>query len=326
MYHHLNAWLTELRLKNREALDFQLQQLQQLEIESSEAEAVFQRLTRKLASLQENAPGIFNKDCKDAEHLDEIDDLLTQLSSYNDEVEQYSQKIIDLGQEAIKLYYRGAEEIEKDDICSQVIRIASAFREVYSPVLYTCSDKVEELLADLDGYKERVSSFLNEMKNSTLNINFKEHSYYMHYFLAPGPGHAEEECRFVIKNTGQQISKLNEQTSEHFNKVAKSKLVCLQGFTNRALGTQSNGDPLNNKMGFLMDENFIQNFYFFNTLTPKRSPPTCGICDQKGHFQTWCKLPCTKCGKYFYKGHNKSTCGLQVLPTSPMHFLEPLQR
>ena len=181
------------------------------------------------------------------------------------------------------------------------------------------SDKKEELLADLVGFGDRAKKFLKEIEDSDLNIDFKDHSYYLHWLVSEE--HAERECRFALERVGVHISKLNEQTSEHFNKVVKAKLIRLQGFTNRAVGNNKEADVLNNKMGFVMDENFIQNFYFAHTILPKQKAPTCGMCDEKGHYQRSCKLSCTKCGSLYFKGHHKSTCALQQLSHSPMKTL-----
>ena len=315
MYHHLDVILTEQRLKNREALNFHFDQLHELELKSSEAEALVRRLSRKISALQDMSPDAFKQEDGGLSEIEEMDAILEELSTYDKEVDKYRKQIIDLGQDAYKLYLP-TQVIEQDDTCKKVMKIATAFRDLYWPVLYPSSEKKEELLADLVGFRDRAKKFLKEIEESDLNIDFKDHSYYLHWLVSEE--HAERECRFTLERIGVHISKLNEQTSEHFNKVVKAKLIRLQGFTNRAVGNNREADILNNKMGFVMDENFIQNFYFPHTLLPKRKAPKCGMCDEKGHYQRSCKLPCTKCGSLYFKGHHKSTCALQKLSHSPM--------
>ena len=176
MYHHLDAILTEQRLKNREALNFHFDQLHDLELKTSEAEALLRRLSRKISALQDMhmSPDAFKQEDSSSNDIEEMDAILTELSTYDKEVEKYRKQIIDLGQDAYKLY-SATQELEQDDTCIKVMKIATAFRDLYWPVLYTSSNKKEELLADLVGFGDRVKKILKEIEDSDLNIDFKDH-------------------------------------------------------------------------------------------------------------------------------------------------------
>ena len=134
-----------------------------------------------------------------------MDAILTELSTYDKEVEKYRKQIIDLGQDAYKLY-SPTQVLEQDDTCIKVMKIATAFRDLYWPVLYPSSDKKEELLADLVGFGDRAKKFLKEIEDSDLNIDFKDHSYYLHWLVSEE--HAERECGFALEWVGVHISKL----------------------------------------------------------------------------------------------------------------------
>ena len=314
MYHQMDAFLIELRIKNREALDFNAEQILALEMRCSESEALVSGLCKKLSSLSDLSPEY----CPASDDLtSELGSMFDQLEEYDSEISAFREEIIGLGQEALKLY-SCEPGFQMNDISQKVIRIAACFIDLISPILYPVSDNVDTLLEDLVDYEERASKFLGEIKSSNLNIDFKEHSYYMHSLIL----HAVKECRFVLEVCKCHISNLNEQTSEHLNKILKALLVKLQGFTNRAVGGgEDAADDTLNKMGYVMRENFLQNFHFFDSLVRKRRPPKCGLCDEVGHYQRSCKKPCTKCKCFYFKGHNKGSCGLSLLPTSPLKTL-----
>ena len=317
MFHHMDAILTELRLKNREALDFHVDRVssRDLQLQSSEAEILLNSLSRKVAKLCDMEPQQLKHDeSKVSDKINELNEILEELAEYDNEVHTHQKNIIALGQEAYKLYSTDTV-LERDDTCAKIMNIYILFQNLYRPVLYPCSDKKEELLADLDGMETNGKLFLEALNKSNLNLDFKAHSYYMHWLLYE----AERDCRFVINTLGVHISKLNEQTSEHMNKVLKAILVRLQGFTNRAVGNSASGDNLFNKMGFVINENHIHNFYHFLTICPKKKGPTCGICGQTGHYQRSCNLPCTVCGAFYYKGHHKSICVFSCVRGSPLY-------
>ena len=81
MYHHLDAINSELCLKNREALNFQYDQLQDLELKSAEAQALMNRLSRKVMSLQDILPGAVKDESQISEDMEELEDLRVELSS-----------------------------------------------------------------------------------------------------------------------------------------------------------------------------------------------------------------------------------------------------
>ena len=135
MFHHLDAILTELRIKNREALNFHFESLLTLELKSSEAEALMQRLYRKMSSLQDICPDTFKHEDTVGSEIDELQEILVQLSVHDKEVDKYRKQIIELGQEAYKLYSSDTV-LERDETCQKVLKIAMAFENLYSPVLY----------------------------------------------------------------------------------------------------------------------------------------------------------------------------------------------
>ena len=122
---------------------------------------------------------------------------------HDKEVDKYRKQIIDLGQEAYKLFSCDTV-LERDETCQKVLKIAMAFENLYSPVLYPCSENVSDLLAELNDFEARGNAFLDALDESNLNIDFKAHSYYMHYFLL----HAEDECWFVLNEIGKHLSEL----------------------------------------------------------------------------------------------------------------------
>ena len=139
MYHHLDAILTEQRLKNREALNFHFDQLHDLELKTSEAEALLRRLSRKISALQD--PDAFKQEDSSSNDIEEMDAILTELSTYDKEVEKYRKEIIDLGQDAYKLYSPTCTQVlEQDGTCIKVMKIATAFCDLYWPVLYPSRD------------------------------------------------------------------------------------------------------------------------------------------------------------------------------------------
>ena len=60
MFHHLDAILAQLRIKNLEALNFHFDALFTRELTTSEAEALLQRLYQEMSSLQDICPDTFN--------------------------------------------------------------------------------------------------------------------------------------------------------------------------------------------------------------------------------------------------------------------------
>jgi hypothetical protein len=78
MFHHLDAILTELRIKNCEALNFHFESLLTLELKSSEAEALMQRLYRKMSSLQDICPDTFKHEDTVGSEIDELQEILVQ--------------------------------------------------------------------------------------------------------------------------------------------------------------------------------------------------------------------------------------------------------
>ena len=318
-FHHLNAYGVNLKLKNREAWDIVLKKLSHCETNCAHAKEAIKALSCKIAEFREIQPND-SKELFPEKVSVELTALIDEAALHEEEIAQYRDEIVTLGQDAVKLYCNANQNnIEVDPIIKQIITVFQAFKTLYTPVLVAVSEDTNELLRDLDDFQANVQIFIQTVERSNLNLGLAEQSDYMHILCAPE--HIEDQCRYVINHYGFHLSRFSAETSESNHRIMRSLLTRMQGFTNRAVGNVSTqrfaSDVTFNKISYLMHDSYIRIFHFFQTLVRKNKPAKCGICDSTEHIQRKCKLPCTLCGRLYFKGHSKKTCRLLDTPLSP---------
>ena len=146
--------------------------------------------------------------------------------------------------------------------------------------------------------KQTCKSLYRQLRD-LINLGLAEHSDYMHTLCSPE--HIEEQCRYVINQYEFHLSLFSAKTSESNHQIMRSLLTRMQGFTNRAVGNVST-------QRFASDVTFNKISYLIHY---------CWMCDSTEHIQRKCTLPCTLCGRLYFKGHSKHTCRLLDTPLSP---------
>ena len=317
-FHHMNAHAVNLKIKNREALNYILKNLVDLEFESQVGSSAVQALMCKIAILRELSPSdAANVKSEDVDL--ELSSLIDAASTHSEEVDKFRDEIVVLGQDAVKLYTGSDLDIQVDPIMIKIMEVFEAFKALYLPVLVASSEDPDDLLYDIGGHSERTLTFLQAVRKSNLNSNLGQHSDYMHALIAPQ--HFEFQCRHLITEHGTHITHFCAEPSEANHKIMRGVLTRLQGFSARAVGNVTSqrfkSDVTFNKILYLMHDSYLRIFHYFDTLIPKYSPSTCGICSSFDHNQRRCKQCCPLCNNYYFRGHSKKTCRLLDLPLSP---------
>ena len=109
----MNAHAVNLKIKNREALNHILKTLVDLELDSEAGSASVHALMGKIASLRELSPSEA-KTTKGEEVELELSALVDAASNYSEELDQYRNDIVVLGQDSVKLYTVTDVKIERD--------------------------------------------------------------------------------------------------------------------------------------------------------------------------------------------------------------------
>ena len=80
--------------------------------------------------------------------------MIDEAALHEEEIAQYRDEIVTLGQDAVKLYCNANQNnIEVDPIIKQIITVFQAFKTLYTPVLVIVSEDTNELLQDLDDFQ-----------------------------------------------------------------------------------------------------------------------------------------------------------------------------
>jgi hypothetical protein len=128
------------------------------------------------------------------------------------------------------LHYTGNSDIQLDPVAATIETVFVKLKALMLPIVFALFDDVPEMITALKDHGKRAQEFKEALENLNLNIDFGEHSEYMH--LLTTLNHAEQDCCWLLETYGAHLSEANCETNEHVNKVLKGILVRLQGFAN----------------------------------------------------------------------------------------------
>ena len=87
--------------------------------------------------------------------------MIDEAALHEEEIDQYRDEILTLGQDAMKLYCNANQNnIKVDPIIKQIITVFQTFKTLYTPVLVAVSEDTNELLRDLDDFQANVQIFI----------------------------------------------------------------------------------------------------------------------------------------------------------------------
>ena len=253
-FHHLNAFTVNLKLKNREALQCILKQLTDLEIKGAQTEASFDKLLSRISDLRDISPSDISRLDADEVGL-ELAELVDEGTNFAEDVNQFREEIIILGQDAVKLY-SGNNNVEVDPTMKKIIDVFQAFKNLYTLILCPSSEDPQEMIREIsENYRPYVENFVASVKNSQLNISLAEHSEYMHIVCAPK--HLESQVLYTLNQYGSHFTRFNEEASEANHRIMRAVLIRMQGFTHRAVGNAGSKSRFKstcvfNKVSYLM--------------------------------------------------------------------------
>ena len=189
-----------------------------------------------------------------------VENVCSDVISSLDALEQYEVDISAVRDDIIKasydavLLYSGNSDIQLDPVAAAIETVFVKLKALMLPIVFALFDDVPEMIAALKDHGKRAQEFKEALENSNLNIDFGEHSEYMH--LLTTLNHAEQDCRWLLETYGAHLSEVNCETNEHVNKVLKGILVRLQGFANRPVGNHgtSEDNKILNHFGFVLQE------------------------------------------------------------------------
>ena len=323
IFHHMNAYGVNLRLKNREALNVILRKLKDIEVDCEAATSNLHLLLSKIVRFRDlQDTGLSSQSSEEVEI--ELGSIIDASSQQSEEIENFREEIISLAQDAVKLYSSDDIGIDVDPVMKDILLVFTAFKALYTPVLQASSFDPDILKAEMEGHRERAAAFLQAIKSTNLNINLGFHSDYMHALIAPD--HLDAQCTYALDFYGVHLTRLCTEVSEGNHRILRNILTRMQPYTKRPVGDAAIqrffGDVIFNKMSYVMHDSLVRIFHFFSTLVPKKEQYTCGICGSFDHTQRACKARCDLCGNYYFKGHSKKTCKLIELPLSPEKVIE----
>ena len=221
----------------------------------------------------------------------ELAELVDEATNFAEDVHQFQEEIIILGQDAVK-FYSGNNNVEVDPTMKKIMDVFQAFKNLYTLILCPSSEDPQEMICEIsENYRPYVEKFVASVKNSQLNISLAEHSEYMN--IVSAPKHLESQVLYKINQYG---SHFNEEASEANHRIMRAVLIRMHGFTHRAVGNAGSKSRFKstcvfNKISYLMHNTFLRIFHFPHTMVPKYKPSTCGICGATDHNQKSCKSP-----------------------------------
>jgi hypothetical protein len=262
---HLNMFLVNAHLENKEAVDKLLERIENnsdlFSTETAEFKLFWKKMrqmqTLEIGDLDEEAFGSF------------ITHLFEAFSDNNTKYDCYMKEAVELGTDVIRLYNNDTKSHPRAQKALEV------FKALKACVLPIVDKKHEHALEHLDSH---LSELLKLIKGSEFE-SMGKHSYYIHWLLV----HSKDDCLRVKHKWNMHLSDFSCQTSEHWNKVLKRLVERLHGFTNRSVSM----DAWRNKFGFIMHECMLRVLHFFHTLKPKRYQ-ACSKCGIVGHNRRTC--------------------------------------
>ena len=239
VFHHMNAYAVNFKLKNREAL--MLKTLNDIEIDSDAATANLHSLMSKIASFREISPS--EATTLTAEEVGiELGTLIDSSSEVSQQLENFREEIVTLGQDAIKLYSNTDIGLELDTVMQSIVTVFTALKALFTPVIKACSLDPDDLEEDIAGHNGHALRYLQACctvasYRSNLNANLGFHSDYMHALIAPD--HLDAQCLHAICQYQMHNSRFSAEASEANHRIMRNILNRLQGFSERAVGNAS---------------------------------------------------------------------------------------
>ena len=192
----------------------------------------------KIASFREISPS--EATTLTAEEVEiELGTLIDSSSEVSQQLENFCEEMVTLGQDAIKLYSNTDIGLELDTVMQSIVTVFTALKALFTPVIKACSLDPDDLEEDIAGHSGRALTYLQAVARSNLNANLGFHSNCMHALIAPD--HLDAQCLHAICQYQMHNSRFSAEASESNHRImrnilnrcknsASRQLVCLVRF------------------------------------------------------------------------------------------------